>query len=133
LPTEKAAVKAREQGKNVVVEAERKSAPMSSAARTVEEKAGGKENTVRHDAHENSDRKNSGDTRPHYQPEVRDKGAAGMGHTLYGALALGTAEGTLSSDSGDIDKGLSAVVDFFNPIADMRDAIGLILGEDDRN
>jgi RHS repeat-associated protein len=131
LPTEKAAVRAREAGKNVVVQGG-KNAPTSSTARRIEEKATGKSNTTRHDAHGKSETPYSGDTNPHYQPEVRPKGPTGLGHTMYSVLAYGTAVGTLSSDAGSFDRVASEVVDFFNPVADVRDAIGLATGEPDQ-
>ena len=45
------------------------------------------------------------------------------------ALGLLTAEGTLSPDASSFDKNASAVVDFFNPVADVRDVLGLAIGE----
>ena len=54
-----------------------------------------------------------------------------MGHTLYSALAYGTAVGTMSSDAGTADRVISNVVDFVNPVSNVRDIIGLIGGYDD--
>ena len=129
VPTEKAAVKAREQGKNVVVEGGR-GAPKSSAARRVEEKATGKDNTTRHDAHGNSDRRDSGDTRDHYQPEKRAPGEKGLGHTLYSALGMLTAEGWLSDQAPDSVREVAQGIDAVNPGSDIQDAAGLLLGVD---
>jgi uncharacterized protein RhaS with RHS repeats len=131
LPTEKAAVRAREQGRNVVVKGQSRSAPASRTARRIEERASGRNNTTRHDPHEKSDRSNSGDTKPHYQPTTRPAGPTGLGHTIYSTLAYGTAVGTLAPDAGTVDRIFSHGVDFFNPVANTRDIIGLIGGYDD--
>jgi RHS repeat-associated protein len=132
LPTEKAAARARSLGKNVVVSPSRKSSPTSRIARRIEERNSGKGNTTRHDAHGESEMPNSSQTESHYQPEDR-KSVAGQpqGHTIYRALALGTAVGTMSPDAGTVDRVVSNVVDFFNPIANVRDVVGLIGGESD--
>lgn len=128
MSTEKAAVRARETGKNVHADGTGKRAPTSSVARRVEEKATGKENTTRHDAHEKSDRPNSGDTNPHYQPIVREKGSEGLGHTTCRALGYGTAVGVLPTDAGPIDRSISGVVDLFNPVSNGQDIVGLFTG-----
>lgn len=131
LPTEEAAVRARRQGQNVVVRGERSSDPTSRTARRIEEAASGRNNTTRHDPHGQSERPDSGDTRPHYQPSRRPPGQSGLGHTIYSALAYGTAVGTLSPDASTADRVLSNVLDFFNPVANARDVIGMIGGYDD--
>ena len=122
LPTEKAAVKAREQGKNVIVQG-KGDAPTSSAARRVEEKATGKDNTTRHDPHGNSDKPDTGDTRPHYQPEKREPGPTGRGHTLYGsALGMLTAQGWLAEGAPQSAVDVAQAIDAFNPVSDLIDA-----------
>lgn len=126
VPTEKAAVTARQSGKNVVVEGSGKKAPASSTARGIEERVSGKANTERHDAHGKSDRQNSGDTENHYQPSDRGKDQKGMGHTIYKGLGALTAVGNLPSDAGPWLRGAAEAVDFVNPVSDVKDVIDLV-------
>ena len=126
VKTEKAVVKHRQKGGNGGVDPGSRRSPTSRVARRIEENATGRDNVARHDAHRTEGgRRDSSDTRDHYQPEKRAKGDAGMGHTLYGALGYGTAGHYLGEDSI-----LGQAIDFFNPISDAQAIVGIVSGDE---
>jgi hypothetical protein len=69
----------------------------------------GKEKTARHDGHKPGDMK-------HYQHKN-----GGRGKVYYRALAAGTAVGLAG------DNVAAQIVDFFNPISDVKDVVDLVI------
>lgn len=127
LPLPKHAVNSRKNGKNINVEGNGKQAPASRTARKIEEKASGKDNTMRDDAHGNKDIPNSSETLPHYKPVERARGPDGLGHTTYKALSSIAGLGTAVLGDG-LGKALD---DLVNPAGDVKDVVDLISGTED--